>query len=125
MVQPELGFGLYVAKLSIPLIAAELHDRNAGWRHCLLCGDALRVAVAQQQVSAAHSGAAVLPQVTTINLKGLDRVVFVTYLPDLKRVLFRQYNVKYKKSGEQGAGAGSLLDPVCGGCPGGCSCQRA
>ncbi|GAB4822405.1 hypothetical protein N2152v2_009451 [Parachlorella kessleri] len=38
-------------------------------------------------------------QVPTINLKGLDRVVFVTYLPDTKRVLFRQYNVKYKKSG--------------------------
>ncbi len=40
-------------------------------------------------------------QVETINLKGLDRVVFVSYLPgDAKRVLFRQYSVKYKKSGE-------------------------
>ena len=69
---------------------------------CVACSVLLELCL---QASPAHSGAAVLPQVTTINLKGLDRVVFVTYVPDTKRVLFRQYNVKYKKSGEQGAGS--------------------
>lgn len=38
-------------------------------------------------------------QVESINLKGLDRVIFVTQHPDSKLVLFRQYNVRYKKSG--------------------------
>lgn len=45
-------------------------------------------------------------QVDNINLKGLDRVIFMTHLPSQpgapglsKRVLFRQYAVKYKKSG--------------------------
>lgn len=40
-------------------------------------------------------------QIESINLKGLDRCILVTYLPgDQKQVLFRQYSVKYKKSGE-------------------------
>lgn len=38
-------------------------------------------------------------QVESINLKGLDRAIFVSYLPDSKRVLFRQYHIKHKKSG--------------------------
>lgn len=39
-------------------------------------------------------------QIESINLKGLDRCILVTYLPgDQKQVLFRQYSVKYKKSG--------------------------
>lgn len=39
-------------------------------------------------------------QVESINLKGLDRVIFVTQHPESKLVLFRQYSVRYKKSGE-------------------------
>lgn len=38
-------------------------------------------------------------QVESINLKGLDRVIFVTQHPETKHVLFRQYTVRYKKSG--------------------------
>lgn len=39
-------------------------------------------------------------QVENINLKGLDRVIFVSYTTDSpRRILFRQYSVKYKKSG--------------------------
>jgi len=43
-------------------------------------------------------------QVEQINLKGLDRVIFVTHSPvdpssERRVVLFRQYSVKYKKSG--------------------------
>lgn len=38
-------------------------------------------------------------QVDTINLAGLDRVLFVTQHPQTKRVLLRQYSVRYKKSG--------------------------
>jgi hypothetical protein len=39
-------------------------------------------------------------QVESINLKGLDRVIFVTQHPESKLVLFRQYSVRYKRSGE-------------------------
>lgn len=38
-------------------------------------------------------------QVDTINLAGLDRVIFVTQHPHNKQVLLRQYSVRYKKSG--------------------------
>ena len=38
-------------------------------------------------------------QVESINLKGLDRVIFVTQHPESKLVLLRQYAVRYKKSG--------------------------
>lgn len=44
-------------------------------------------------------------QVDNINLKGLDRVIFVTHapldpsLPDKRTILFRQYAPRYKKSG--------------------------
>ncbi|PSC75116.1 ribosome production factor 2-like protein [Micractinium conductrix] len=38
-------------------------------------------------------------QVESINLAGLDRVMFVTQHPETKHVLLRQYTVKYKKSG--------------------------
>jgi hypothetical protein len=44
-------------------------------------------------------------QVETVNLKGLDRVIFVTQQPESKLLLFRQYTVRYKKSGEQRARA--------------------
>lgn len=39
-------------------------------------------------------------QVDALNLKGLDRVVFVTCLPGSKTIMFRQYSVKLKRSGE-------------------------
>ncbi|KAL6780392.1 Ribosome production factor 2-like protein [Auxenochlorella protothecoides] len=38
-------------------------------------------------------------QVDALNLKGLDRVVFVTCLPGSKTIVFRQYSVKLKRSG--------------------------
>ncbi len=51
-------------------------------------------------------------QVDNINLKGLDRVILVTQHPENKRVLLRQYTVRYKKSGGwlQGAGPGAACD---------------
>lgn len=39
------------------------------------------------------------PQVESINLKGLDRVIFVTQHPQSKQLLLRQYSVALKKSG--------------------------
>lgn len=43
----------------------------------------------------------------SVNLAGLDRVILVAQHPDTKRLLFRQYSVRYKKSGEAAARAGS------------------
>ena len=37
--------------------------------------------------------------VTRINLKGIDRAIVVTALEDGKTILFRQFAIKYKKSG--------------------------
>ena len=60
------------------------------------------------------------PQVDNINLKGLDRVIMVTQHPENKRVLFRQYTVRYKKSGgwQWGGGAGMGWERRVAGCAG-------
>lgn len=38
-------------------------------------------------------------QVSNLNLKGLDRVIYVTHNPINKTILFRQFSIRYKKSG--------------------------
>lgn len=112
--------------------AASASARRVGvaWMVCcwpvkraLLVGWA-RVGPAVLSLPQPRPSPAVSKQVDNINLKGLDRVIMVTQHPESKRVLFRQYSVRYKKSG--GWPRGLLISvttpprhaELC--CPGGC-----